>query len=70
MNAERLVQMANDIGDFFKSEPVREDAVAGIADHLRRFWTPRMRAQLAEHLRQGGEGLEEMLAEAVRRLAA
>lgn len=70
MSAERLVQMANDIGHFFKSEPLREDAVAGIADHIKRFWTPRMRAQIAEHLSKGGAGLEELPAEAVRRLAA
>ena len=31
--AEHLVRMANDIGNFFRAEPVRDDAVAGIAEN-------------------------------------
>ena len=30
-SAEHLVQMANDIGNFFRSDPVRADGIAGIA---------------------------------------
>ena len=46
--AEHLVQMANDIGNFFRAEPVREDAVAGIANHIAKFWTKRMRLFMNE----------------------
>ena len=67
---EHLTQMANDIGAYFHSEPKREDAVAGIAGHIKKFWTPRMRQKLVEHLAHGGEGLEDLPREAVRRLAA
>ena len=70
MSAERLVQMANDIGHFFGTEPQREDAIAGIVNHLQKFWAPRMRGQIVEHLRQGGEGLDELPRAAVERLAA
>jgi formate dehydrogenase subunit delta len=70
MNIDRLVRMANDIGDYFRAEPDREEAVNGILGHLSRFWEERMQAQIVLHLEQGGEGLEPLSAEAVRRLAA
>lgn len=57
--------MANDIGHFFAANPVRADAVAGIADHLRRFWDPRMRRQIVAHVQGGGAGLDPMVREAV-----
>ena len=65
--AEHLVQMANDIGNFFRAEPVREDAILGIAGHIAKYWTPRMRAKMAAH---GEEGLDELPRDALRRLAA
>jgi formate dehydrogenase subunit delta len=64
--AEHLVQMANDIGNFFRAEPVREDAVAGIANHIAKFWTKRMRQKIAAH---GEGGLDELPREALRCLA-
>jgi formate dehydrogenase subunit delta len=68
MSSEHLVQMANDISYFFASEPRREDAIAGIANHIEKFWDPRMRRQIEEHLAQGGEGLEALAREAIARL--
>jgi formate dehydrogenase subunit delta len=68
MSAERLVQMANDIGHFFAAEPKRADAVAGIAGHIQRFWDPRMRRQILAHLQAGGVGLEDLPREAVASL--
>jgi formate dehydrogenase subunit delta len=68
MNAERLVQMANDIGRYFAAEPDREEAVAGIASHLKRFWEPRMRTAILAHLAAGGEGLDELARAGVERL--
>jgi formate dehydrogenase subunit delta len=47
--------MANDIGNFFRAEPQREDAIAGIANHIAKFWTKRMRAKLDSHLKQDGD---------------
>ncbi|MGF6531615.1 formate dehydrogenase subunit delta [Paraburkholderia sp. GAS33] len=46
MDEQNLIEMANRIGDFFDSMPDREEALAGIADHIRRFWEPRMRRAL------------------------
>ena len=68
MRAEKLVTMANQIGTFFSSQGP-DQAVAGIADHLRRFWEPRMRAAILEHLRAGGEGLQPDVRLALEQLA-
>jgi formate dehydrogenase subunit delta len=65
--AERLVQMANDIGNFFRAEADREDAIAGIAKHIDSFWTKAMRRKIAAH---GEAGLDELPREALRRLAS
>ena len=68
MSADRLVQMANDIGHFFAAEPQRADAITGIAGHIQRFWDPRMRRQIIAHLAAGGAGLEDLAREAITRL--
>lgn len=68
MSAERLVQMANDIGHFFAAEPQRVDAIAGIAGHIQRYWDPRMRRQMAAHMAAGGAGLDELTREAIASL--
>ena len=65
--AKQLVKMANDIGNFFRSDPDREEAIAGIAKHISSFWTKSMRRKLAAH---GEVGLDELPREALRRLAA
>jgi len=65
---DKLVRMANQIGQFFQSQP-HEEAVAGIADHLRSFWTPKMRRQIADHAAAGCAGLDPLTLEAVRRLS-
>ncbi len=58
-SGEHLVAMANDIGDYFRPQ-ARAEAIAGIADHIRRFWTPRMRQKLNAYLAQGAGGLDEL----------
>lgn len=68
MKSEKLVMMANQIGAFFASQK-GDEAVHGIADHLKKFWDPRMRAAIIAHLRSGGEGLQEHVRLAVERLA-
>ncbi len=53
MNVDNLVSMANQIGEFFDAMPDRAEAVEGIAQHIRRFWAPRMRQQLTAHWSAG-----------------
>jgi formate dehydrogenase subunit delta len=68
--AAHLMQMANDIGNFFRSEPERAVAVAGIANHISKFWTPRMRQKLMTHLQKHGmDGLDELPQAALKTLA-
>ncbi|KQP21932.1 formate dehydrogenase subunit delta [Pseudorhodoferax sp. Leaf267] len=46
MDTANLIRMANRIGDFFAAMPEREEALHGIAEHIRKFWEPRMRREL------------------------
>ena len=64
MHIERLVEMLNDIAANQAADP--DNAVAAIAQHLKRFWDPRMRAQISAHLAAGGEGLCDTAKEAVK----
>jgi len=70
MNVERLIEMANDIANFFAADPDRDAGIAGVANHLRKFWEPRMRRQLIEHVRaHGAEGLSDVARAGVARLS-
>jgi formate dehydrogenase subunit delta len=64
-----LVHMANDIGNFFCAQSRREAAIAGIANHMKSYWTRRMREKLIAQLEHGEEGLDELPREAVLFLA-
>lgn len=68
-SGERLVQMANDIADYFASEPDRELAIAGMAKHLQRYWEPRMLVRIRAMHAEGGAGLNDLAAVAVARLS-
>ena len=69
MDTADMVHQANQIAQFFSSYSEAE-AVAGIEDHLRKFWPPRMRTQLVAHLERGGEGLSALAVSAANRLSA
>ena len=67
MNVEHLVQMANNIGDFFAPEPDRAKGAKGVADHIRSFWEPRMRREIFAHLdKTNGAGMDEIVLQALR----
>lgn len=68
MQPDKLVRMANQIATFFRSQPGTDQADL-VAQHLRDFWDPRMRAAIRAHLAAGGEGLDDLAREAVQRLA-
>lgn len=67
MKDERLVSMANEIAAFFASEEPAS-AAENIANHLRRYWDPRMRAQIAAFVQAGGSGLTPAARAGVERL--
>jgi formate dehydrogenase subunit delta len=67
MSHEKLSYMANQIGKFFAHQG-EDKAVAGIANHIARFWDPRMRAAIFAHLDAGGAGLDPFTRKAVASL--
>ncbi|MGB3864878.1 MAG: formate dehydrogenase subunit delta [Xanthobacteraceae bacterium] len=67
MRPEKLVRMANQIGQFFATQS-KHRVAEDIADHLRKFWEPRMREQLCAYLDAGGEGLAPGVRKAVEML--
>ncbi len=68
MHIENLVKMANQIGGFFEAMPDRDEAMADIASHIKKFWEPRMRRAFLAHIDStGGEGLDPIVIETVAR---
>jgi formate dehydrogenase subunit delta len=67
MATERIVVMANQIGDFFAPYPPARRA-EGVRNHLRTYWDPRMRAQLLALVDLGGAGLAPHVIEGARLL--
>lgn len=61
--------MANDIGNFFAGGATAQEAAQGVLAHIKRFWDPRMKTQIIEHYRAGGEGLDEHVRAAIALLA-
>ncbi len=68
-SVDKLVKMANQIASFFCAQK-SGDPVAGMAEHLTKFWEPRMRAEIIDHVAHGGAGLEPFAIEAIKRLPA
>jgi formate dehydrogenase subunit delta len=50
----RLVEMANQIGDFFAPYP-EQRRIEGVRNHLRNYWDPRMRSDLLAYVTDGHE---------------
>jgi len=67
MSPDRLIYMANQIGKFFETQG-RDKAVPSIADHIHKFWDPRMRNTIFAHLDAGGAGLDPDVRDAVASL--
>jgi formate dehydrogenase subunit delta len=67
MESATIVRMANQIADFFVALG-HDEAVNGIAGHIRSFWDPRMRRALYAHADKGGEGLAQLVIDAIAAL--
>ena len=69
MNIDLLIKMANEIGSFWHGE-IGEAASNEVATHLKRYWEPRMRAQIITYYEQRhGAGLSDVALKAVQLLA-
>ena len=68
METENLVRMANNIAAFFNADPDREAAVAGVANHIQKFWEARMKTAILAYEAKGGEGLDELVKKALAQM--
>jgi formate dehydrogenase subunit delta len=69
MSPDKLIYMANQIGKFCISQG-RDTAAARVAEHLTKFWDPRMRDTIVRYWEAGGAKLDPCVREAVARLRA
>lgn len=68
MHIDQLIRMANQIGSFFEAMPNRAQAVEDTAQHIKKFWEPRMRRELLVHVDSAGNTeLNDMVAQALAR---
>ena len=71
MNIDLLIKMANQITSFWEGELGQDAAATEVATHLRRYWEPRMRAQMITYYEERqGSGLNDVAKKAVALLAA
>jgi formate dehydrogenase subunit delta len=68
MKIERLIKMANDIGDFFNAESNKVIAAEGVTKHILRSWDPRMRRAIIDYCQKDGSGLSDLVKTAISRL--
>ena len=67
MNEQKLVKMVNEIAAFFDADSDRAAALESVANHLTRFWDPRMRSAILRWVDEhDGEGLKETALAAIR----
>jgi formate dehydrogenase subunit delta len=67
MEVEKLIKMANQIGDFFEANPDVEEAKLEIASHLKKFWNSVMIKSLVAHVEQHqGQGLHPRVLAAIQ----
>jgi len=73
MNIDLLIKMTNEIGQFFAGADVRDPqgAARDVANHIKRYWEPRMRAQMLKYYEERqGAGLTDLGKSAVALLQA
>lgn len=69
MHIDYLIKMANDIAAFFRTES-EDTAAQSVRNHIKRYWDPRMKAQIVAHYHETrGAGLEGPVLAAIKALA-
>jgi formate dehydrogenase subunit delta len=67
MDIQRLITMANQIGDFYESYPNQSHAQKDIAEHINKFWALSMRKQIVQYVtEQGGVGMHAQVQNAIK----
>jgi len=52
MEHQQLIKMANQIASFFEAYPDKKEAIDGVANHIQKFWAPKMRNLLKEIIKE------------------
>lgn len=68
MDVRKLVKMANQIAMNFDYGPEKDKAIAGAVDHMRRFWTPDMRAAIIAYAESRDNDLTELASAVIAEL--
>ncbi len=68
MEPTKLVRMANQIAANWDYGPDKTKAVAGVVDHLRRFWSPMMLDEIEQHMARGDAELTLIARQALTQL--
>ncbi|MFD1882613.1 formate dehydrogenase subunit delta [Paracoccus pacificus] len=63
MQNDKLIRMANQMADFFRSQP-GSDAAKGVAAHINDYWTYQMRRDFLDLLSRGAEGADPLVVQA------
>lgn len=67
MQVEKLIKMANQVGDFYEAFPDQAEARQEIAGHLNKFWNLNMRKSIAQYVQeQQGVGLHAHVIQAIQ----
>lgn len=69
MRPDDLLRMSTQIANFFEVYP-EPDAVAGVQNHIQKFWQPLMRERLVEMHAAGTPPLHPLVFQAVERMVA
>lgn len=64
---KKLIRMGNQIATFFSSQN-DSNAALGVAEHINKFWDPRMRKQLFEIADQSTDGFQPLLVDALPKI--
>jgi formate dehydrogenase subunit delta len=68
MEVEKLIKMANQIGDFYEAYPDKVEASIEIAGHLNKFWNSTLRKSIIAYVNDHqGVGLHETVIFAIRK---
>lgn len=69
VGAEKLVRMAEQIAANISIDTNDDVVATSVAEHIKRFWDPRMRAKICEYADSDSVELSSIVLKAVRQLA-
>ncbi len=69
VDRDKLVRMGEQVAANLVFDDDAEGLVARVTDHLTRFWDPRMKEAIKDHLASGNAEVSDTLRAAVSRLA-